>query len=149
MDSLQGHRDYRTIGGYRSIHMGECHDTSQGNEKPDKKVITADCSMVPIPKSIAGGSLLTDLIIGKYVDHLPFWRQIAQYKRFGYEIKQPTLESWFHEVVNLMRPLYYGIHAIMLYMAYLQSDESTVPGINNEKHRAVKGYIWLIRSIMV
>lgn len=111
--------------------------------KSDKKVITADCPMVPIPKSIAGVSLLTELIIGKYVDHLPFWRQIAQYKRLGYEIKQPTLESWFHEVANLMRPLYYRIQDMMLSMDYLQSDESTVPVINNEKHRAVKGYMWL------
>lgn len=117
--------------------------------KSDKKVITADCPMVPIPKSIAGVSLLTELIIGKYVDHLPFWRQIAQYKRLGYEIKQPTLESWFHEVASLMRPLYYRIQDIMLSMDYLQSDESTVPVINNEKHRAVKGYMWLVRSIVV
>lgn len=51
--------------------------------KSDKKVMTAACPQVPIPKSIAGVSLLTELVIGKYVDHLPFWRQIAQYKRLG------------------------------------------------------------------
>lgn len=117
--------------------------------KSDKKVMTAACPLVPIPKSIAGVSLLTELVIGKYVDHLPFWRQIAQYKRLGYEIKQPTLESWFHEVADLMRPLYYKVQDFMLGMDYLQSDESTLPVINDEKHRAVKGYIWLMRSIQV
>ena len=117
--------------------------------KSDRKVVTADCPTVPIPKSIAGASLLTELVVGKYVDHLPFWRQIAQYKRLGHEIKQPTLESWFHGVADLMSPLYYKIQDIMLEMDYLQSDESTMPVVSNEKHRTVKGYIWLARSIMV
>ena len=47
-----------------------------------------------------------------------------------------------------MRPLYYRLQEHMLRLDYLQSDESTVPIINNEKHRTVKGYMWLIRAVI-
>ncbi|MDZ7635377.1 MAG: transposase [Bacteroidales bacterium] len=37
---------------------------------------------------------------------------------------------------------------IVLESDYIQVDESTVPVINNEKHRAVKAYLWVVRSVM-
>ena len=49
--------------------------------------------------------------------------------------------------LDQLRPLYYQLQDYMLHLDYLQSDESTVPVINNEKHRAVKGYMWLVRAI--
>ena len=49
--------------------------------------------------------------------------------------------------IEQLRPLYYQLQDYMLHLDYLQSDESTVPVINNEKHRAVKGYMWLVRAI--
>ena len=49
--------------------------------------------------------------------------------------------------IEHLRPLYYQLQDYMLHLDYLQSDESTVPVINNGKHRAVKGYMWLVRAI--
>ena len=115
--------------------------------KADKKVISAPVPAEPIAKSYAGATLLTELTMGKYADHLPFYRQIEMYKRLGIELKQPTIENWFHEIADLMRPLYYLLTQYMLLLDYLQSDESTVPVINDEKHRTVKGYMWLIRAV--
>ena len=43
-------------------------------------------------KSYAGPTALTELTIGKFADHLPFYRQIAMFKRLGIELKQPTIE---------------------------------------------------------
>lgn len=73
-------------------------------------------------------------------------RQIEMFKRIGIELRQPTVEGWFFGIADLMRPLYYRLQEYMLRLGYLQSDESTVPIINNEKHRTVKGYMWLIRA---
>lgn len=120
----------------------------KGMRKSDKQIVTAKAPAEPLAKSYASASLLTELIIGKYVDHLPFYRQIQMYKRLGIELKQPTIEGWFHGVADLMRPLYYRTQELMLGMDYLQSDESTVPVINNEKHRTVKGYVWLARAVI-
>ena len=116
--------------------------------KSDSAIVTAPVPAEPLAKSYASASLLTELIIGKYADHLPFYRQIGMYKRLGIELRQPTIEGWFHGVADLMRPMYYRLREHMLSLDYLQSDESTVPVIDSEKRRAVKGYMWLARSVI-
>lgn len=116
--------------------------------KSDNAILTAPVPTEPLAKSYASASLLTELIIGKYADHLPFYRQIGMFKRLGIELKQGTVEGWFHGVADLMRPMYYRLRDDMLSLDYLQSDESTVPVIDNEKRRAVKGYMWLARSVI-
>ena len=121
----------------------------KGMRKSDRQIVTAKAPAEPLAKSYASASLLTELIIGKYVDHLPFYRQINMFRRLGVELREPTIEGWFHGVADLMRPMYYRLQEIMLQMDYLQSDESTLPIINNEKHRTVKGYIWLARAVIL
>ena len=116
--------------------------------KSDNAILTAPLPTEPLSKSYASASLLTELIIGKYADHLPFYRQIGMFKRLGIELRQGTVEGWFHGVADLMRPMYYRLRDYMLALDYLQSDESTVPVIDNEKRRAVKGYMWLARSVI-
>ena len=116
--------------------------------KADNQIVTAPVPAEPLAKSYAGSTVLTELTIGKFADHLPFYRQIEMYKRLGIELKQPTVEGWFFGIADLMRPMYYRLQEYMLQLDYLQSDESTVPVINNEKHRTVKGYMWLIRAVL-
>ena len=120
----------------------------KGMRKDTKEIQTAPVQNEPIAKSYASASLLTDLMVGKYVDHLPFYRQIQMYKRLGFSIPPSTIESWFHDVADLMRPTYYRLRELVLDTDYVQSDETTVPIINNEKHQTVKGYLWLVRSVV-
>ena len=120
----------------------------KGIKKGTQEIVTAPVPTEPIAKSYASASLLTDLMVGKYVDHLPFYRQIQIYKRLGVSIPPSTIEEWFHQVADLMRPTYYRLKELILASDYLQSDETTVPIINNEKHKTVKGYLWLVRDIM-
>jgi transposase len=115
--------------------------------KSDNRIFTAPAPVEPLAKSYAGSTTLTELTIGKFADHLPFYRQIEMFKRLGIELKQPTIEGWFFGIADLMRPMYYRLQEYMLQLDYLQSDESTVPVINNEKHRTVKGYMWLVRAV--
>ena len=51
-------------------------------------------------------------------------------------------------LTDLMRPAYYRLRELVLSTDYIQSDETTVPIIDNEKHRTVKGYLWLVRSMV-
>ena len=119
----------------------------KGMRKESKEIITAPAPVEPIAKSYATASLLTDLMVGKYVDHLPFHRQIQMYKRLGVTLPASTIEQWFHDVADLMRPAYYRFREIILSKDYLQSDETTIPIVDNEKQRTVKGYLWLVRDI--
>lgn len=114
----------------------------------DKQVIIAPVPLQPIAKSYAGSSLLADILIDKYVNHLPFYRQIQIFKQQGISIAPATINEWFKDLADLMRPTYYRLKELILQSDYIQSDETTIPIINNEKHKTVKGYIWMIRAVM-
>jgi len=111
-------------------------------------VVTAQMPALPIAKSYAGASVLADITIDKYVNHLPFYRQIQMFKQLGISIPPSTINDWIQEVADLMRPSYYKLKELVLASDYIQSDESTLPVINNEKHKTIKGYIWMLRAVI-
>lgn len=121
---------------------------SSGEESQDKAVKIAPLPLLPLPRSNAGASLLAELIMSKYMYHLPFHRQLALFKLEGIKIPASTVNDWFVGCGDLLRALYYRLREIVLESDYIQVDESTVPVINNEKHRAVKAYLWVVRSVM-
>ncbi len=126
-------------------HKYALKDKSQDVEK---QIITASMPALPIAKSYAGASVLADIIIDKYVNHLPFYRQVQMFKQQGISIAPATINGWFQGVADLMRPTYYRLKEMILDSDYIQSDETTIPIINNEKHTTIKGYIWMIRAVM-
>ncbi len=111
-------------------------------------VVTAGMPTLPIVKSYAGATVLADITIDKYVNHLPFYRQIQMFKQQGISIPPSTINDWNQEVADLMRPAYYRLKELVLASGYIQSDETTIPIINNEKHKTVKGYIWMLRAVI-
>ncbi len=115
---------------------------------PNKTVKIAPLPLLPLPKSNAGASLLAELLMGKYMYHLPFHRQISLFKLEGVRIPASTVNDWFAGCGDLLRALYYRLKEIVLESDYIQIDESTVPVINSEKHRAVKAYLWVVRAVM-
>ena len=115
----------------------------------DRPLEVAPVPLLPIAKSYASASLLADLMVGKYVDHMPFYRQIEKLKRNGISLPPPTVNDWFLDTADLLRPLYYRIKDLVLVSDYIQADETVEPIINNEKHRTVKGYLWQVRAIML
>jgi transposase len=112
------------------------------------QIVTAPMPALPIAKSYAGASVLADIIIDKYVNHLPYYRQVQMFKQQGIDIAPATINDWSGGVADLMRPSYYRLRELVLASDYIQSDETTVPIINNEKHRAIKGYLWIVRAVM-
>ena len=120
----------------------------ESEESTHKNLKIAALPLLPLPRSNAGASLLAELLIGKYVYHLPFHRSIAMFKLVGVSIPASTVNGWFGGSSDLLRALYYRLREIVLATDYIQVDESTVPVINDEKHRAVKSYLWVVRSVM-
>ena len=120
----------------------------ENEENGEKNIKIATLPLLPLPRSNAGASLLAELLIGKYVYHLPFHRSIAMFKLAGVSIPASTVNGWFAGSSDLLRALYYRLREIVLSTDYIQVDESTVPVINDEKHRAVKSYLWVVRSVM-
>jgi transposase len=79
-------------------------DNEEGGQKNIK---IAALPLLPLPRSNAGASLLAELLIGKYVYHLPFHRSIAMFKLVGVSIPASTVNGWFGGSSDLLRALYY------------------------------------------
>lgn len=114
-----------------------------------KGVEIAPMPLMPVDKCIADASLLAEILLQKYEYHVPFYRQIQQYRYLGMKgLTESTLNGWFKKTVELLRPLYGVLGQEVFSCDYVQADETTVPVINREKHRADKEYLWMVRSVM-
>lgn len=124
--------------------------TQESAPEESSPIVTASLptKYQPIARSYAGSSLLAELMINKYVNHLPFYRQIQMMKQLGINLPASTVNDWFKDTADLLRPLYYRLKELVLGTDYIQVDETTLPVINNEKHKTVNGYMWMVRSVM-
>jgi transposase len=102
---------------------------------------------LPIPKGNAGPSLLSHILIGKYVDHLPVYRQQKQFKRLGVEISDKTICGWVAASCELLAPLYEKLMQSVQQSGYLQADETPIKVLDkNKKGDTHKGYYWVYHS---
>lgn len=114
-----------------------------------KGVEIAPMPLMPVDKCIADTSLLAEILLQKYEYHVPFYRQIQQYRHLGMKgLTESTLDGWFKKTVELLKPLYEELKREVFSCDYVQVDETTVPVINREKHKADKEYLWMVRSVM-
>lgn len=110
----------------------------------DEGVITADLPTQPIPRSNAGSGLLAYLIISKFVDHLPFYRQKQMFKRQGVDFAESTMNDWFRATCNLLSPLHERLRQKLLESDYLMADETPIQVLTSQKKNAShKGYHWV------
>ena len=110
----------------------------------DEGVVIGQLPSLPIPKGNAGPSLLAHILISKYTDHLPFYRQRQQYKRMGVELSESTIGGWFSASCQLLEPLYNRLRKRVLEADYLQADETPIPVLTSQKPSAThKGYHWV------
>ena len=118
-------------------------------KEPDRNAFElAPLPLMPLPKCMASESLLTDIILQKFMYHMPFYRVIQRYKEMGVRISDSTMNDWYAATCEKLKLLYDILMREVLTKDYIQVDESTLPVIDNEKHRAVKGYMWCVRAVM-
>ena len=115
-------------------------------EPEQRTIMTPALPQAPIEKGMAGASLLTDIILAKFLYHLPFYRQINQFREYGLRLPPSTVNDWFEASVESLNRLYRLQVKQVLASEYIQVDESVVPVIDNEKHRTRKGYEWVVRD---
>jgi len=102
---------------------------------------------LPIPKSNAGPSLLAHIMVSKWVDHLPYYRQIQMFKREGVTLSDSTFNGWFNATARLISPLYDALVAQIKQENYLQADESPIKVQDNHKEKGThKGYHWVYHA---
>jgi len=113
----------------------------------DAGIVIGELPSLPIPKGNAGPGLLSHLMISKYVDHLPFYRQTKQFKRENITIAESTINGWFSAVCHLLEPLYDKLKEQVLQSNYLMADETPIPVLTKDKPGSThKGYHWVYYS---
>ena len=101
----------------------------------------------PIEKGIPGPGLLAHILISKYVDHLPLYRQIGQFKRLGVDVPASTMSDWVGTASDLITPLYEVLKREVLLSGYIQADETPIKVLDEDKKGSThKGYYWVYHS---
>ena len=72
---------------------------------------------------LAGASVLADIVIGKFMYHLPFHRQIQQYREAGITISKSTMGDWYEAAVERLKFLYDLLRKQILQNEYIHVDE--------------------------
>ncbi len=100
-----------------------------------------------LEKCMAGEGLLAQMIVDKYMDHLPIHRQLQRYQRMGMKIAQSTSNDWFRMVLNHLHSLYQAHKRITLATAYLGADETPIKVLDEDKKGTThRGYYWVYHN---
>lgn len=99
-----------------------------------------------LPGCMAGSSLLGQIVVDKFLSHIPEYRQVARFKSLGVEISTSTINRWVHALADRLYPLYHSQMENVLATDYIQVDE-TVLSITDRPGSARKGYVWAVRSV--
>lgn len=112
----------------------------------DRSILTPPLPKAAIDKGMAGATLLAAIILDKYLYHMPFHRQIDRYRQYGLRLPAATVSGWYEAAVDSLHLLYRLLREKVMASQYIQTDESTVPVVDNDRHRTRKGYQWCVRD---
>lgn len=107
-------------------------------------IVIAPLPSLPIPKGNAGASIISHVLVSKFVDHLPFYRQAQIFKRHRLEIAESTINGWFNGGCDLLQGVYEALKTRILSADYLMADETPIPVLTRDKPGSThKGYQWV------
>jgi transposase len=110
-------------------------------------VVIGELPSRPIDKGIAGPGLLAQIIIDKYTDHLPVYRQVQRFEREGVKLPASTLTDWISATCTLLEPLYEVHRKLVLGSNYLQVDETPIKVLDKDKKGTThRGYHWVYHA---
>jgi len=106
------------------------------------RVVEAPAPSRPIERGLAGPSLLAHVIVSKYADHLPLYRQSEIYARQGVEISRSTLAGWVGAASDLLAPLVEAIGKHVLAGRKLHADDTPMPVLAPGNGKTKTGRLW-------
>lgn len=96
----------------------------------------------PIPRGVAGPALLAHVLVGKFCDHLPLYRQSAIYARSGLELDRALLAEWVGHCQELLSPLVDAIRRYVLGGSKVHADDTPLPVLAPGKGRTKTARLW-------
>jgi transposase len=97
----------------------------------------------PIERGIAGPGLLAQILVAKFADHQPLYRQSAIYARHGVELDRSTMARWVGACCALMHPLVEALRAYVLQPGKIHSDDTPMPVLSPGNGQTKTGRLWV------
>lgn len=103
----------------------------------------------PAPPRLIGGGLPTEatvahVLVARYADHLPLYRQAGIMARQGVPVDRSTLAHWVGTAAAEIVPIVRRLRALLLASARLFADETVVPVLDPGRGRTKRGYFWAV-----
>ncbi len=105
-------------------------------------IYTVPMPKQPIAKGLAGPGLLAHIIVSKFVDHLPLYRQQKIFARQGVDISRSTMGGWLAECAELCTPLYLLMKKRVLQSRVIHNDDTPVPVLAPKSGKTKTGRFW-------
>jgi transposase len=110
---------------------------------PDSTPVIAPLPERLLDRSLPAPGLLTQIVISKYCDHLPLYRQEQIYRqRHGVELPRQSLTRWVELAAQWLKPIYEQIRTGVLAGGYVQVDETPVDYLAPGNGKTKQGYLW-------
>jgi transposase len=107
-----------------------------------ERIVQAPAPTRPIERGIAGPGLLAHVLVSKYCDHQPLYRQSEIYARHGVELERSTLADWVGGCSRLLEPLVESLRRYVMAAGKLHADDTPVPVLAPGDGRTKTGRLW-------
>jgi DNA invertase Pin-like site-specific DNA recombinase len=122
---------------YRHIyHKYACSSCKDG-------VTSAEPVANPIARCLAAPGLLAHVLVNKFSDHLPLYRQQDVLARHGMYFARSTLAGWIALSADLLKPIVDLMGQRIVSSAVVQSDDTPLPVLDSTLDATRKGYLWV------
>jgi transposase len=105
-------------------------------------IVQAEAPSRPIERGIAGPGLLAHVLVSKYCDHQPLYRQSEIYSRQGVELERSTMADWVGGSSRLLEPLVDALHRYVIAAGKLHADDTPVPVLAPGQGKTKTGRLW-------
>ncbi len=107
-----------------------------------ERIVQAPAPSRPIERGLAGPGLLAHVLVAKYCDHQPLYRQAEMYAREGVELERSTLADWVGGCSRLLEPLVEALHRHVMSAGKLHADDTPVPVLAPGNGKTKLGRLW-------
>src|SRR6266567_1927071 len=105
-------------------------------------IVQAAAPSRPIERGVAGPGLLAHVLVSKYADHLPLYRQSEIYARQGIALERSTMADWVGGTSQLLEPLIEVLRRYVTSSGKLHADDTPVPVLAPGNGKTKTGRLW-------
>jgi transposase len=106
------------------------------------RIVQAPAPSRPIDRGLAGPGLLAHVLVAKYADHQPLYRQSEIYAREGVDLDRSTLAGWVGATSELLAPLVEAVRQHVMSASKLHADDTPVPVLAPGNGKTKTGRLW-------